>query len=399
MKDYIKPIKGNIFIDLFFILIFSFSFFVNFSEPAQALVRAYTSSQLEFEIEYPKYTNKNQVTIKVIGYNIKAIYWNGLLGKNEYTVTLQEGENLIKVSVTGKKQTQDTDIVITKDTNSPKFADTQNATIDISNNNFIDIHFNEAVNTVLTGEKDCVKNEDRVWICELKEGENIITFKDIAGNESKDKITATKDTEAPKILSEVPSVINQKPYQLKLEVSSDTAFAWLNDNAIEVKDAHIVFDLTQDKNDIKIKLKDNAGNEAEYPYTIIYKEPQKIVITNPINNNSNNSNNNNSNNNNPTPTTCYSFMLSMNNIKTQVFAGESQSPNLRLTCNTTGAGISGKPVSISVKYSNGTTNTYNGTTNADGFAYFSWVIPDIKGSATITATYNFSSANQSFTVN
>lgn len=398
MKNYIEVPKTNIFIDLILISFLVFGFFINFSEPVQALVKKYTSGQITAEINYPKYTKEDKVSIEIEAYGVKEIFLDGHTVQNKFSVNLIEGNNTFLISLVGKKETQDHEITIIKDTKAPQLAEDQKKVIDITKTQVVTISFSEPLKLAQINDSNCNQIDGVKWSCNVNEGDNILSFSDLVGNETQDTIKGTQDHENPKILSEVPKTINQKPYQLKLEISHDTLNAFLNEKEIEINKYFIVFDLAQDKNEFTIKLIDEAGNEGEYSYTVTYKKPEtQVVIVNP----------DNGNGTTPTdpdtgggtqPSGCYGFQLGLSQIKGQVFVGETQTTILTLICTTTGKGYANQSVSLTVRYSNGSMKTFSGTTNANGVTNFSWTIPDIKGLASVTGYYSTLNAEQKFTV-
>lgn len=404
MKNYINIPETNIIVDIIFILLFIAGMFINFSEPVRAVVKAYTSSEITAEIIYPKYTNEDKIVLEVKGYNIREVYWDGLLGQKKYSPTLQEGENTFFITIVGKKQQEEHKIVIIKDTKPPEILSPEKRTLDISQTTSIVFRANEGLSFFKLNGKNCEKVSETEFSCKVEEGTQLLSFSDFAGNEVEQKIEVIRDDKPPKILSQVPGTIYQKPYQLKLKVSDDTANAWLDGNEIQVTDTSITFDLSKDKNEITIKLIDEAGNEAEYKFTIIYKRLEPTIPTNPVTDNDNSPNEKSADpssegESTPPDGQCYSQSMTLYGVKTQIFVGEIQSANILIKCSDTGKPLSGKSVSITVKYSDGSTNVYSGTTDVSGIANFNWTVPNKKGSATVTGKFGFLQQSLSFTVN
>lgn len=401
MKNYIEVPQTNILVDTVFIVFLIAGFFINFNKPVQALVKKYTSGQISAEFHYPRYTRANKVTLEIDTYGVNEIYLDGLTAQNKINVGLNEGDNIFVVTLVGKKDTQEYEIVITKDTKPPTIVSPTKETINIAQKDYINFTVSEPLSFFKLNENYCRRVTETTFSCKISEGKHNARFSDLAGNEVEESFEIIKDNEPPKILSDIPKTISQIPYQLKLKVSPDTESAWVNTKKVDLINGHIFFELSKTNNEITIKLKDEADNVAEYTYNIVYKKPTQAVIvsSNSDDATTNNPNEESSSNEGPSePNNCYSQTLVITNIKSQVFVGETQTTTLILKCSTTGKGISNKSVSIVVGYSDGTTNTYTGITNVNGVASFSWTIPNRKGGANIIGKYGYMQTSTSFTV-
>ncbi|MBN1618639.1 hypothetical protein JW887_04865 [Candidatus Dojkabacteria bacterium] len=401
MKNYIDIPQTNILVDIVLIVFLMAGFFINFNKPVQALVKKYTAGQISAEFHYPRYTKENKVTLEIDAYGVNEIYLDGLTAQNKINVGLNEGDNIFIVRLVGKKETQEYEIVITKDTKPPTIVTPTKKTINIAQNVNINFTVSEPLSFFKFNENDCSRVTETEFSCVVTQGKHEVIFSDFAGNEVEESCEIVRDNEPPKILSDIPKTISQIPYQLRLKVSPDTESAWINTKEIDLVSGHIFFELNKINNEITVKLKDEAGNEAEYTYNIIYKKPTQTDIVNPNNDNATTTNpteESSSNEGSSEPNNCYSQTLVVTNIKSQVFVGETQTTTVILKCLTTGRGIAGKSVSIVVGYSDGTTNTYTGTTNASGIANFSWTTPNKKGGASVTGKYEYMQTSASFTV-
>jgi hypothetical protein len=405
--EIIETKKTPLVAELAFGFIILSSLFFTLNTKVNAYVKDVLDRNPSATFQYPQYTNSNQekITIKE-KINVEKIFFNGVESRDTVTVTLSEGTNKFEFILTGNGKEIKKEIEIIKDTIKPEITSDFIFKDKKTNQNEISItgSLNEDGTVKINGNICGMDTED--FTCQLNiEGEGKTTVQilaeDKAGNQVEKNFTITLDKEAPSLEIKYP----EKTFQssAKIVISSKENLEKVTVGGLEArKEGEESFskevNLKLGNNHFDIEATDEAGNKTKESITIKRNEIASGGGSSGGSYNPPDNDSGNGNTNSPPSTGCTSISLDLYNVKTPVFSGETQTANVKLTCSD-GSGYGGQSVTVTVRYADGVTRSYSGTTNSSGIATFSFTVEDRAGSASLTAKYGLAQTSVSFNVN
>lgn len=397
-QDIITVKKTNVIAEILFGVFIASSIFFSLDTQVSAFVSSYLDRNPRADFIFAEYTKENQAEISITNKkNVEKIFFNGVESRDKVTVSLEEGKNTFEFILSGNGKEVEKKVQITKDTKPPEFStDFDFSDTKINSNVFSFTGELNEEGTVTINGNNCSEGEE--IICELSISEKtdiVVLISDRAGNEVEENFTVDIDKDKPEIDIKVENPTYQEKVKITITSSEDLRDVTVGDLDADKKDSKtFTMEVTLEigNNHFDITAKDIAGNETKKSITVERKEPTSggggYVPP--------------GGGGGTTPTIppvdkCSSVSLQLYNVKTPVFAGETQTASVLLKCSD-GSGYAGQTVSISVRYANGTTRSYSATTNSSGIANFSFSVENISGNATITATYSFAQTSVTFSV-
>jgi hypothetical protein len=405
--EIIETKKTPLVAELAFGFIILSSLFFTLNTKVNAYVKDVLDRNPSATFQYPQYTNSNQekITIKE-KINVEKIFFNGVESRDTVTVTLSEGTNKFEFVLTGNGKEIIREIEIIKDTITPEI--TSNFSFQDKKTNQRELSITGSLNeegaVKINGNICDMDKED--FTCQLNvkgEGKTTVQIlaEDKAGNQVEKIFTITLDKEAPFLEIKYP----EKTFQssAKIVISSKENLEKVTVGGLEArKEGEESFskevNLKLGNNHFDIEATDEAGNKTKESITIKRNEIASGGGSSGGSYNPPDNDSGNGNTNSPPSTGCTSISLDLYNVKTPVFSGETQTANVKLTCSD-GSGYGGQSVTVTVRYADGATRSYSGTTNSSGIASFSFTVEDRAGSASLTAKYGLAQTSVSFNVN
>lgn len=399
--------EGNIFVEVvMFLLIFCSAFFA-LNQQVSAMVQEYLNFTPTAEFVYDRYTKENQTSIEITEKkNVDKIFFDGIESRDKVNVQLQEGDNKFMFVLTGRGKEVEHEIIITKDTQSPEFTtEFEFKDTKIAQN---PLKFSGTLNEpaiVLVNDQECLQVANVNCEYEITDTEEVVVkIIDEAGNTVEHKFKVEIDTAAPEIELSAESPTYQSKVNLKIKGNEELKNVTVNDVAAK-KENNKTYNhevtLNIGENKFTVIAEDLAGNKVSKEINIERKEaPQSNngggSYTPPSSGNTGGGNN--SGGGSTGGNACSSVSLRLYNVKTPVFAGETQTATVQLTCGN-GSGYGGQTVNMSVTYSNGTKRNFSAVTNGSGIATFSFSVENVSGNATMVANYSFAQTSVTFQVN